>query len=246
MLLVGSPGSGKGTLSGYLHSDYPSLTNISAGDLLRNHIKHGTSIGQKANSVIKAGKLMPDEIMMSIVGSKVNELNHQDWLLDGFPRTLGQAKLLDEELYKNQKKLLNLVVNLIVPEEIILARILNRWVHPASGRVYNLAYNPPKSPGLDDVTGEALEQRSDDNESTFKSRLESFHLQTDPMISHYRSKCSKHLKIDQDAENAEVDRIQSQLQEINQDQTVFVDIKGKESTAIWPKLKAVIQARFGV
>lgn len=110
----------------------------------------------------------------------------------------------------------------------------------------NLAYNPPKSPGIDDLTGEALEQRSDDNEETFKSRLKSFHLQTDPMISHYRSQCSSnHLQINQDADDTELNSVRERLETIREDQNVFIDIQGEESSVIWPKLKGIVQARFG-
>lgn len=161
MLIVGSPGSGKGTQSAKLLSRY-DFSVISAGDVLRAHIQRKTEIGNRAATVIQQGGLMPDEIMMSLIGSEVAALS-TSWLLDGFPRTLGQAQMLDDQLDNKQQKPLKLVVNLDVPEDVILDRILQRWTHPASGRIYNLSFNPPKVAGKDDVTGEPLVQRDDDN-----------------------------------------------------------------------------------
>lgn len=122
MLIVGCPGSGKGTQSSRLLKQF-SFTVISAGDVLRSHIQRGTEIGKRADKVIKAGGLMPDEIMMDLIGSEVEALGDSNWLLDGFPRTLGQAQLLDSMLQKKGKQL-KLVVNLDVPEDVILDRIL--------------------------------------------------------------------------------------------------------------------------
>lgn len=107
---------------------------ITAGDILRWHIAQGTELGHEASTVIRAGKLMPDKTMMALVGQKVNEMGDSDWILDGFPRTWGQAQLLNDALHRQQRPL-SLIVNLRVPEEIILQRILERWTHIPSGRV---------------------------------------------------------------------------------------------------------------
>ncbi|CAO1626440.1 unnamed protein product [Jaminaea pallidilutea] len=233
MLLVGSPGSGKGTLSTLLCRTYPSITTISAGDLLRKHIDSGTDLGKRAKEIVQRGQLMDDQTMMSMVGAEVEERGSNNWLLDGFPRTKGQAQLLDESLAE-QDRPLNLVVNLDVPEEVILGRILDRWVHPPSGRVYNLSYNPPKRAGLDDVTSEPLVQRSDDNEDTFRARLQSFHASTGPMIDHF-ARTSTHVD-------------QGQLSDIRhaaQGGRVYVSLQGKTSAEIWPKLDQIIKRRFG-
>ncbi|PWN31155.1 ADK-domain-containing protein [Jaminaea rosea] len=227
MLLVGSPGSGKGTLSSLLSRTFPTLTTISAGDLLRSHISRRTPLGIEAESVVSSGSLMPDETMMRMVGSAVRELGAGNWLLDGFPRTSGQARLLDAAL-EEQGKALNLVVNLDVPESVILARILDRWVHPASGRVYNLSYNPPKRAGMDDETGEPLVQRSDDNEATFRSRLEAFKGQTGPMIRHF----------------AEMSKRFGAREELGDQERAYVSLRGETSKEIWPKLKAVMRERY--
>lgn len=117
-------GSGKGTLSTLLHQTYPQLHTISTGDLLRSHIQTGSSLGQKADQVIKAGGLLPDKDVMSMIGKEVESMgSEKDWLLDGFPRTFGQAEMLDEALQRG-KRPLNLVVNLDVPQSVILGRIL--------------------------------------------------------------------------------------------------------------------------
>ena len=124
MLIVGSPGSGKGTQSTRLLKHY-DFSVLSAGDVLRSHIQRKTDIGQRADAVIKQGGLMPDQVMMDLIGAEVKTLGAADWLLDGFPRTLGQAQMLDEML-DAQKKPLRLVVNLDVPEDVILDRILRK------------------------------------------------------------------------------------------------------------------------
>ncbi|GAC94433.1 potential cytoplasmic adenylate kinase [Pseudozyma hubeiensis SY62] len=234
MLIVGSPGSGKGTQSTRLLSHF-SFTILSAGDVLRSHISRGTEIGQRADSVIKSGSLMPDDIMMSLIGSSITSLSSSDWLLDGFPRTLGQAQMLDTMLSSSSSDL-ELVVNLDVPEEIILDRILNRWTHLPSGRVYNLTYNPPKTPGKDDITGEPLSKRQDDNVETFANRLKSFHKQTEPMLQHYREKSGSILDIDC--------RVETDPESVEEKGELFVNLRGDTSNQIWPHLLKIVRGRF--
>lgn len=266
MLLVGSPGSGKGTLSARLHEAYPSLSTVSAGDLLRRHIQEGTPLGKEAASVVSRGGLMPDERMMDMVRSEVDARGDADFLLDGFPRTQEQARLLDAAL-AGSKRPLNLIVNLAVPESVILKRILNRWVHPASGRVYNPSFNPPKVPGRDDVTGEKLVQRADDNEETFRARLVAFHRSTGPMIHHYSR--TSHLlapagvaadaaenAASADAEKdplaiASLEELSAALdatarRPISTDEKVYVSLKGSTSADIWPMLDAVVRWRYSL
>ena len=113
-----------------------------------------------------------------------NNISFQNWLLDGFPRTIGQAEALDATLNKLMQPL-NLVINLQVPEDVILQRIMDRWIHIPSGRVYNLSYNPPRVPGLDDVTGEPLSKRPDDTPEVFKVRLDQHHAMAAPLLDHY-------------------------------------------------------------
>lgn len=234
MLIVGSPGSGKGTQSTRLLKHH-TFSVLSAGDVLRSHIQRGTDIGRRADAVIKQGGLMPDGVMMDLIGAEVSTLGVSDWLLDGFPRTLGQAQMLDAML-EGEGKPLKLVVNLDVPEGVILDRILQRWTHLPSGRVYNLSYNPPKVEGKDDVTGEPLSKREDDNVETLGKRLKSFHKQTEPMLQHYRSKSGDIIDIDcRTSDPSDTPTTGSEL---------FVNLKGDTSNQIWPHLLKIVQSRF--
>ncbi|KAN0066229.1 Adenylate kinase 2 [Thecaphora frezii] len=238
MLLVGSPGSGKGTQSTRLLKKY-NINVITAGDVLRSHIRRDTDIGKRADEVIRAGGLMPDEVMMELIGSEVEALGDADWLLDGFPRTFGQAKMLDEMLEQRGKQL-KMVVNLDVPEEVILDRILQRWTHLPSGRIYNLSFNPPKVPGKDDVTGEVLVQREDDNAETFGKRLASFHKQTEPMLEYYRKKAEASSGVlDIDAKTTEASPAT-----LGKGNELYVNLRGDESKQIWPHLFQIVQHRF--
>ncbi|KAG8822962.1 hypothetical protein FRC17_009434, partial [Serendipita sp. 399] len=161
MLMFGKPGSGKGTLSSKLISKY-EVSQLSAGDLLRAQITEGTEVGRVAEGIIANGDLIPDDIMTKVITSKLDTLRNKHWILDGFPRTVGQGRLLDAHLRGNSTPL-TLIINLDVPDEVILSRISDRWVHLKSGRVYNTSYNKPRVPGVDDVTGEPLNKRPDDN-----------------------------------------------------------------------------------
>ncbi|KAJ3293000.1 hypothetical protein HK104_004845 [Borealophlyctis nickersoniae] len=160
---------------------------VSSGDLLRANIMSGTALGRQVEGIIQSGALVPDELVVDLVASELEKLEGTSWMLDGFPRTLRQAQALDKILQKLSQPL-DLVINLDVPEEVILQRIMDRWIHPASGRTYNLSYNPPKVPGLDDVTGEPLEKRPDDNVEAFKVRLDQYHEENKPLLDYYKSK----------------------------------------------------------
>jgi adenylate kinase len=151
--------------------DFPGIETVSSGDLLRENIRKGTDVGQQAAEIMKAGGLVPDEVMINLLTNELRNRgwlnNRSSWILDGFPRTQSQAPPLDQVLEQHDAEL-NLVVELDVPEDVILDRIENRWVHGPSGRVYNLTFNPPKVPGYDDVTGEPLMKRPDDNPVSLK------------------------------------------------------------------------------
>ncbi|KXS22452.1 putative adenylate kinase 3 [Gonapodya prolifera JEL478] len=185
MLIMGSPGSGKGTQTERMMKHF-EMEAISSGDLLRKHIKAGTEIGTVAAKIIAEGGLVPDGVMVNLMTEELQKLKDKTLLLDGFPRTLPQAEALDVALASN-KMPLDLVINLDVPPEVILQRIEDRWVHIPSGRVYNLSYNPPKVAGKDDVTGEPLSKRPDDNVETFKKRLDNYFSMTKPLISYYEN-----------------------------------------------------------
>ncbi|KAG0789902.1 hypothetical protein G6F21_006186 [Rhizopus arrhizus] len=184
LLLIGSPGAGKGTQSSRLQKNF-GVAHLSSGDLLRKNIKEGTWVGQQAKQFVADGKLVPDELLISLVHQELLDVGNTNWLLDGFPRTLNQARELDASLKKLMQPL-NLVINLQVPEDVILQRIMDRWVHIPSGRVYNLSYNPPRKRGLDDITSEPLSKRPDDTPEVFKVRLDQHHKMARPLLEHYQ------------------------------------------------------------
>jgi len=183
MLVFGKPGAGKGTLTARLVQKYEILS-LSTGDLLRQHIAERTEVGREAEETVARGGLLPDEVMLKVVSSKLDSLYNKHWILDGFPRTLGQATLLDNHLKKKQSPI-TFVVNIDVPDDVILSRISDRWVHLPSGRVYNMSYNRPKVEGYDDVTGEPLTKRPDDNPQIFSRRLSQFYASTSPLLEYY-------------------------------------------------------------
>ncbi|KAH7889354.1 ADK-domain-containing protein [Phlebopus sp. FC_14] len=186
MLMFGKPCAGKGTLAARLSRKYDILA-ISTGDLLRQHISERTDIGRQAEGIVATGGLLSDELMLDLVASKLDTVQTKNWILDGFPRTQRQGRLLDNYLQR-QNTPLNLVVNVDVPDDVILSWIVNRWVHLPSGRVYSTSYNPPKVPGLDDVTGEPLMKRPDDNPDIFSRRLEHYYAQTLPLLYYFASR----------------------------------------------------------
>lgn len=145
-------------------------------------------LGKEAEKIIKSGGLLPDESIVSLIKNELESksfLNqNSSWLLDGFPRTFAQAGALDKTLAAHDSSI-NLVIQLDVPEEVILDRIRNRYVHVPSGRIYNLTFNPPKVPGKDDVTGEPLSKRPDDNPEVFKKRIDDYHHLTMPLVDYY-------------------------------------------------------------
>jgi len=194
--MFGKPGAGKGTLAQRLMKKY-DLVAVSTGDLLRQHIAERTDIGLEAEQIVAQGRLLPDEIVLKVVMNKLDTLRNRNWILDGFPRTLGQGELLDAHLTKRNTPL-TLVVNVDVSDDVILTRISDRWIHLPSGRVYNMSYNRPKVDGLDDVTGEPLTKRPDDNPETFSRRLESFYEATSPLLNYYSNQCAKDNEISRD------------------------------------------------
>ncbi|XP_059167258.1 GTP:AMP phosphotransferase AK3, mitochondrial-like [Physella acuta] len=180
-IIMGAPGSGKGTISARIVTDF-GVKHLSSGDLLRKQIQERTVNGMAAKKYIDAGELVPDNVMLRMVMYELGNLQQQSWLLDGFPRTVEQAK----SLIRDQP--IDIVVNLRVPFEVIIDRIKGRWTHLASGRIYHTEFNPPKVPGIDDVTGEPLVQRDDDKEETVKARLEHYRRLTHPVLQFFRNK----------------------------------------------------------
>lgn len=181
ILLLGLPGAGKGTQAQFLMQHY-KIPQIATGDMLREAIKAGTPLGQEARAYMDRGALVPDPVVIGLVRERIQAPDcAHGFIMDGFPRTLPQAEALREAGID-----FNLVVELAVPDEEILRRMSGRRVHPPSGRSYHVDFNPPRVPGKDDVTGEPLVQRSDDNEDTVNKRINTYHAQTRPLVSYYR------------------------------------------------------------
>lgn len=186
MLIFGKPCAGKGTLTSKLTDKY-DIHSVSTGDLLRQHIMERTDIGKEVEEIVASGGLLPDELMLDLVAQKLDTLRNKNWILDGFPRTQRQGRLLDNYL-KHRNLPLSLVVNVDIRDDVILDWIADRWVHIPSGRVYSTSYKPPKVPGYDDVTGEPLTKRPDDTPEIFSRRLDHYYAQTSPLLYYYASR----------------------------------------------------------
>lgn len=181
-MLLGAPGAGKGTQASFI-CQYFNIPQISTGDMLRAAVNEGSSLGQKAKQIMAEGKLIPDNIIIPIVEERLQQPDCTNgFLFDGFPRTIGQAEALKERNIS-----LDYVIEIDVPDEEIIKRLSGRRIHPASGRVYHIEYNPPKNEGIDDITGEALIQREDDQEETVRHRLMVYRQQTRPLIDYYQT-----------------------------------------------------------
>ncbi|MFF3288241.1 adenylate kinase [Streptomyces sp. NPDC003023] len=187
IVLVGPPGAGKGTQAAYLAKNL-SIPHISTGDLFRANISQGTELGKQAKAYMDAGNLVPDEVT---IGMAKDRMSQQDavagFLLDGFPRNVGQAEALDEML-KGEGVQLDAVLDLEVPEDEVVKRIAGRRVcRNNSAHVFHVTYSPAKSEGVCDECGGELYQRDDDSEETVRKRLEVYHTQTEPIIDYYRA-----------------------------------------------------------
>ena len=182
ILLIGSPGAGKGTLSRMLHEEL-RLPHLSTGDMLRDGAARGTAIGIKAQKIIDQGHFVPDEVVLELIGERLAEADCQaGCIFDGFPRTLAQA----EAFARHETQRPNLVLHLNLPDSVVLERICGRWLHEPSGRIYHTTNIPPQIPGRDDITGEPLIQRADDTPETGKKRLAVYYEQTHPLLNYYR------------------------------------------------------------
>jgi adenylate kinase len=180
IILLGAPGAGKGTQAQFLMGKF-GIPQISTGDMLRSAIKAQTELGLAAKQVMDEGKLVSDELIIGLVKERISQADcEKGFLLDGFPRTIPQADAM-----KNSGIKVDHVIEFDVGDEIIVERMSGRRVHPGSGRVYHLRYNPPKVEGKDDDTGEDLVIRPDDQEDTVRKRLGIYHEQTKPLISYY-------------------------------------------------------------
>ncbi len=187
IILLGPPGAGKGTQAQFL-LDHFKIPQISTGDMLRAAVKAGSVLGLQVKEIMETGGLVPDDLMIKLVQDRVALADCRNgFLLDGFPRTLAQALALEAHGLK-----IDVVIELRVDFEEVVHRISGRRVHPASGRTYHVDYHPPRKPGVDDESGEALIQRPDDREETVRNRLKVYQEQTQPLIAHYQDLAQKH------------------------------------------------------
>ncbi|MBM4795211.1 adenylate kinase [Streptomyces sioyaensis] len=186
IVLVGPPGAGKGTQAAYLAKNL-AIPHISTGDLFRANISQGTPLGVEAKSYMDAGNLVPDSVTIGMAEARMEQADAAGgFLLDGFPRNLGQAEALDEYL-KNNGLTLDAVLDLEVPEEEVVKRIAGRRIcRNDSSHVFHAEYNKPKAEGVCDVCGGELYQRDDDREETVRKRLEVYHTETEPIIDYYK------------------------------------------------------------
>ncbi|KAJ3650103.1 hypothetical protein Zmor_021811 [Zophobas morio] len=180
-VILGAPASGKGTISSRIVKNF-NLEHISSGDKLRLNIQNKTEVGLEVEKYLQSGQLVPDSLMIKFIVGEINQVNGKSWLLDGFPRTVIQAS----SLWNVQQ--LDVVLNLVVPFDVIIERVKGRWIHLPSGRVYNTDFNAPKIPGKDDITGEDLVQRDDDKPDVVRKRLEQYDNMTRPVIDYYKNK----------------------------------------------------------
>ena len=180
IILLGAPGAGKGTQAQYICEQY-GIPQISTGDMLRAAVKAQSELGKKVEKVMASGGLVTDEIIIALVKARIEEEDCKDgFLFDGFPRTIPQASALVEG-----NILIDVVLEIDVQDDEIVKRLSGRRVHLDSGRVYHIVYNPPKNEGFDDVSGEELIQREDDQEETVRNRLKVYHQQTKPLVEYY-------------------------------------------------------------
>ena len=200
LILLGSPGAGKGTQAKLITEKF-HIPPISTGDILRAAIQQSTDLGKKVKELVESGRLVPDDIVIQLVEERIKQPDcKQGFLLDGFPRTVAQAQAL------HKITLIDYVIDIDVPAEEIIQRLSGRRIHPGSGRIYHIITQPPRIAGKDDVTGEPLVQRPDDNEETVRKRLTVYETQTSPLKDFYQP--PQYIRIDG---TASVDEIKNKI-----------------------------------
>jgi adenylate kinase len=191
LILLGMPGAGKGTQAEIIQKDF-GIANISTGAMMREVSRSDTDLARKVQTYLSSGTLVPNDIIIEMLVQRVGERDcEKGFLLDGFPRNLGQGQALD-----SANVAIDLVLYLSISEEEIVNRMSGRRVHPASGRSYHILYNPPKVDGFDDVTQEPLIQREDDATEVIKKRLDVYYDETEPLLDFYRNKNLQFIEID--------------------------------------------------
>lgn len=207
IIFLGPPGSGKGTQAHLITSKY-NIPNVSAGMMLRQTLTKSTykscDLHKNIINVMHSGDLVNDEFMVQLIKTRINQHDcHNGFLLDGFPRTILQARAM-----KKNKIFVNYIIEFIASDSIIIDRIIGRRIHINSGRTYHIKFDPPKNYGLDDVTGEILTTRKDDNEEAIRKRLSNYHQHTEPVLDYYRqeskNKKMKYFSVDGNRDISEV------------------------------------------
>ncbi len=186
IILLGPPGAGKGTQAQFISKEY-DIPQISTGDMLRAAIKEGSELGKQAQGIMNAGGLVSDDLIINLVKERIAKPDCANGcILDGFPRTIPQAQALADA-----DVAINHVIEISVPDDEIVKRLSGRRQHADSGRTYHVDHNPPKTEGMDDVTGEPLIQRPDDKEETIRERLATYHQQTSALVGFYQDKAKE-------------------------------------------------------
>jgi adenylate kinase len=209
LVLFGSPGSGKGTLSKYL-TGWLGVPQISTGDMLRENIKAGTALGASVSGRMKAGSLVSDEVVNRLVEDRISQPDaSKGFILDGYPRTVDQADELMRFAGPGARHALTgqsaevVVIHLVVDYNVIISRLTGRRVCPKCGTLYNAISRPPKTPGICDLDGTPLEVRDDDREEVVRARLEEYESRTMPLIEFFRSRGTKLFDVDAGVETPE-------------------------------------------
>ncbi|CAM8378535.1 Adk Adenylate kinase and related kinases [Candidatus Methylopumilus universalis] len=180
IILLGAPGAGKGTQAQILKDKF-NIPQISTGDMLRSAIKANTKLGLEAKQFMDSGALVPDQLIIELVKERIQDSDCKaGFLLDGFPRTIPQAEAMKQASIR-----IDIVIEIDVPDNVIVDRLSGRRTHIASGRIYHIHNNPPKIQDRDDITGEPLIQRDDDKKETILKRLDVYHIQTKPLVDYY-------------------------------------------------------------
>lgn len=208
IILLGAPGAGKGTQAQFVTEKF-GIPQISTGDMLRAAVKNKTELGMKVEQVMASGGLVTDEIIIALVKERIQEPDCANgFLFDGFPRTIPQA-----ESMVDAGVAIDVVLEIHVDDEEIVNRLSGRRVHPDSGRIYHVTFNPPEVDGKDNVTGEPLIQRDDDKEETVRKRLAVYHEQTEPLVGFYKDmeQQNEAVKVIKISGVAPVDEIKAQI-----------------------------------
>jgi adenylate kinase len=195
IILLGAPGAGKGTQAKLIVQRY-GIPQISTGDILRDNVARATELGKKADPIMKSGALVPDDLVLAMVQDRLSQPDcDRGFILDGFPRTVGQAEWLDRYLASRKfagQVLAPVVVNVEVGYNQLLQRLTGRRSCPADGRIYNVYFQPPQKEGVCDICGTPLVQRKDDKEEVISKRLREYESQTLPLVDYYRRKGRLH------------------------------------------------------